>query len=550
MEERGWMMEAEQIVRLILDAARESRVLTGGVYKDEPIIRTGRQAYGQHSTGPRRKRRGASTLWELAGSLAELVSEATTPTPHAISTMRALARNRSGRVSAYADPQLFYEQARLMEGYEDDCPYAGTFQRYYPTYEDMTDAQLRGYFTWRTRYRAGEAPEAPLSFLFVHAYELLCGVGVASPVDALAALARLRDTYGQLPGNGALQSYLTTWMSDLAIYHGLDRSLLGANAEGSALERAVAVLDGAERALLASAAPGQWDASASGLPLGEDFVSALAAASRYRLERSRIFSDRFDELAECCCAVFARMVDHCHRRRKRGFVDGLFGDAVGEPYAMFRSAVFHDPVRHPDCTVDLMSGVRFRCRAGSWSRYRPHRSSEASAELGDILHEIDRVLRLRLGGLPELKEREVPKYVRAIVAEEVARCLDRRAAEEAARVHIDRSALGVIRAAHERTREALLVDEEREDTVEDLSVEASASAASPASAGLSAEDAAYLRALLDGVPAEAPGGMPSLAADRINEALFDIVGDTVIEFEGDVPRIVEDYADDVREALS
>ena len=372
-------MEAEQIVRLILDAARESRVLTGGVYKDEPIIRTGRQAYGQHSTAPRRKRRGASSLWELAGSLAELVSEATTPTPHAISQMRALARNRSGRVSAYADPQLFYEQARLMEGYEDDCPYAGTFQRYYPTYEDMTDAQLRGYFTWRTRYRAGEAPEAPLSFLFVHAYELLCGVGVASPVDALAALARLRDTYGQLPGNGALQSYLTTWMSDLAIYHGLDRSLLGANAEGSALERAVAVLDGAERALLASAAPGQWDASASGLPLGEDFVSALAAASRYRLERSRIFSDRFDELAECCCAVFARMVDHCHRRRKRGFVDGLFGDAVGEPYAMFRSAVFHDTVRtarrRPAPSWATSSTRSTACSGSGWAACPSSRSA-------------------------------------------------------------------------------------------------------------------------------------------------------------------------------
>ena len=547
-------MEAEQIVRLILDAARESRVLTGGVYKDEPIIRTGRQAYGQHSTAPRRKRRGASSLWELAGSLAELVSEATTPTPHAISQMRALARNRSGRVSAYADPQLFYEQARLMEGYEDDCPYAGTFQRYYPTYEDMTDAQLRGYFTWRTRYRAGEAPEAPLSFLFVHAYELLCGVGTASPADALAVLKRLRDTYGTLPGNSALMSYLTTWMADLAIYHDLDRSLLGADAEGAPLERAVAVIDGAERTLLASKDPGRWDASAAGLPLGEDFVFALTAASRYRLERSRIFSDRFDELAECCCAVFARMVDHCRRRRKRGFVAGLFGAAVDEPYAMFRSAVFYDPARHPDCTVELMSGVRYRCRAGRWSRYRPHRSSEASAELGDILHETDRVLRARLGGFPELKEREVPKSVRAIVAEEVGRCLDRRAAEEAARVRIDRSALVGIRAAHERTREALLVDEEREDAVAEsavvLPVEPPASAASSAPAGLSAEDAAYLRALLGGVPAEAPDGMPSLAADRINEALFDLVGDTVIEFEGDVPRIVEDYADDVREALS
>ena len=122
-----------------------------------------------------------------------------------------------------------------------------------------------------------------------------------------------------------------------------------------------------------------------------------------------------------------------------------------------------------------------------------------------------------------------------------------------------------IRAAHERTREALLVDEEREDAPEPEAEPAAAAvpvaAPTPASqpqaapapdapvAGLAAEDAAYLRALLDGTPAEAPGGMASLAVDRINEALFDLVGDTVIEFEGDTPRVIEDYADDVREVL-
>ena len=168
-------------------------MLTGGVYKDEPIVRTGRQAYGQHSTGPRRKRRGASSLWELAGSLAELVSEATTPTPHAISSMRALARNRSGRVSAYADPQIFYEQARLMEGYEDDCPYEGAFQRYYPTYEDMTDAQLRGYFTWRTNVRKGiyrsvtpeEAPICAFNITYAGETSYLIHNISSEPVDVV-----------------------------------------------------------------------------------------------------------------------------------------------------------------------------------------------------------------------------------------------------------------------------------------------------------------------------------------------------------------------------
>ena len=38
--------------------------------------------------------------------------------------------------------------------------------------------------------------------------------------------------------------------------------------------------------------------------------------------------------------------------------------------------------------------------------------------------------------------------------------------------------------------------------------------------------------------------------DAINEKLFDLVGDTVVEFSaGGAPELIEDYADDVREAL-
>ena len=41
-------------------------------------------------------------------------------------------------------------------------------------------------------------------------------------------------------------------------------------------------------------------------------------------------------------------------------------------------------------------------------------------------------------------------------------------------------------------------------------------------------------------------GWYTAAAEK---AMFDLVGDAVIEFEGDEPRIIEDYRDDIREAL-
>jgi hypothetical protein len=38
--------------------------------------------------------------------------------------------------------------------------------------------------------------------------------------------------------------------------------------------------------------------------------------------------------------------------------------------------------------------------------------------------------------------------------------------------------------------------------------------------------------------------------DAINEKLFDLLGDTALEFGPDgAPRVIEDYCDDVRQAL-
>ena len=63
---------------------------------------------------------------------------------------------------------------------------------------------------------------------------------------------------------------------------------------------------------------------------------------------------------------------------------------------------------------------------------------------------------------------------------------------------------------------------------------------------------AYLRALLEQNAAQATSAVAhsdqseDMLVDSINEALFDLVGDTVIEFGAAGPHIIEDYKADVR----
>ena len=41
-----------------------------------------------------------------------------------------------------------------------------------------------------------------------------------------------------------------------------------------------------------------------------------------------------------------------------------------------------------------------------------------------------------------------------------------------------------------------------------------------------------------------------MLVDAINEALFDLLGDTAIEFGSTEPQVIEDYEDDVRGVLA
>ena len=284
------------------------------------------------------------------------------------------------------------------------------------------------------------------------------------------------------------------------------------------------------------------------------------------------------------------------RNRKRGLVESLFGVETTMSYTPFTTAVFFEEHLHADTTYELDPLQRYCCEHGRWTCSRVWGARDKSSRLGAIMRACDRKLRVALAYPHTLKPREEPKYLEQIIDREIATWLDWKRAHAPRVIDIDLSKLSGIRSAAAETREALLIDEERDEGPVEPSQtargeakgagaplsasdgaasreaqpsppvragladgEAPDRAAAPAQAAarqtatggpLTAEETAYIAALLEGKPEKAPAGASEdLMVDTINEKLFDLLGDTAIEFGAAGPCLIEDYRDDIRELI-
>lgn len=576
--------DIKMLIERIMAEARthQSTRFSNEIYADEPILKTGRQMQNFLPDQYRKMREISRWQDDPKGGAGRWLSEA----------------------------ELFYRQGLLMADFEDDCPYNGTFKSYFPTYNAMSDRQLRGYFTWRAQVRRGTVEETSTSFAFLYLYELICGIGVDDPLDGFNKIKAFWDVYRAFePG---IDRFARVWLQDYAVLHGLDPKLLR-DSKTVMFDNALIELRRAARDLVPAPAPSgqppkRRKTSEPTLPLPPDEVreerlmAAINALSTYNLSNSRLDRSHHRDLRHVACAVYVRMARYCDTHRKTGIVASLFGEETAMPYTMFASAVFFAPERHEDCEYRLDPIHIYRCQNGFWECMRIHSSRQKSSKLGEMMRACDQRLRLALDPAHPLKEEKVPKYLAKIIDDEIVAWLSWDAAHQPVKIDIDLSQLGHIRSAAAQTREALLIDEEREDgasaeaeaadsgqpeaePVTDAIVEAvvapirqdltdeptisteqfgvvapllapTPAVVSTAPAGTATElapaAAAYLRALLEQNTAqtasavERSGQSEDMLVDTINEALFDLVGDTIIEFGAAGPRIIEDYEADVR----
>lgn len=490
------MSDPEKIISVVMNDEKllNSKSFQNRVYKDEPILKT------------------AARLCKPK-------------TPERIEQMKKIAFSPDAywKTSAW----LFYTQGKFMEDYEDNYNYDADFSGFYTTYRDLTAQQLRGYFSWRTKVRNGIITKASSPYAYIYSYELINEIGTKSLMDGFNKLKDFGMQYKQF--SSELSRIIESWLIDYAAYYQIDTAVLHDNEIILHDEMLIALKN--------------WEKFED-----DDIFDALCNLSDYNIYESSCFVDHADKFRKTAVNSFKRLSEYFRDNRKKSLFANYFGNLKKSKYHIFESAVFYDrtPLRSFCYKINEIRIIS--CLNGAWS-CESYPYKEKNKHIGDFLKSVDSILRERFGYSEKLECEDVSKIVVSIIQCEADKISVQKSETETKKIEIDISKLEDIRKASEMTRDKLIVEEaydESEAIPEINPPENSAMDDTP----LNIPEYEFLKTLLYGGDwkkiAESVKSMPSILADAVNEKLFDRFGDTVIDFSGDVPELIEDYIDELK----
>lgn len=219
----------------------------------------------------------------------------------------------------------FVQRARELVEHKEPAALFVPFKSYWPTYGHMTGAQSRWYFFWRDEVRQGRYPKTDLSYIFLHIYELINGVGWDDPQDGCSQLGLLweayRDKYKRL------DQYLGGWIADFSFVHKLDIPLSEIVIRTRGLAGDLAEL---ELVRCLSAAPEQLS------------IEVLSVMSDYDISKSKFYTGEGKAAAEKYIPQVVALIDTYVARKHGSNLITMFppGPPVVRERYLFRSAVY------------------------------------------------------------------------------------------------------------------------------------------------------------------------------------------------------------------
>lgn len=425
------------------------------------------------------------------------------------------------------DRALFLKQAKLLVDYEDDYPIPDNFLTYFPTYQKLPNGVLRGYFSWRAKLRKGCPEKGPLSFVYLHIYELINQVGVASPLEGFQALLRLHQ-YFPFPDGGFIP-HLEQWLVDYVAYYDLDAGLVAELPE---------VAFAGNLSLLNRASELEQ----------EQLIAAVKALSPQWLSRSRFYRQHTSDCDRVIHRVLIRMEQHFSRKTQKTLATHFFGTPQCLPLPVFHGAIFTNPRKIRNLHYAVNDGYVYDCKDGVWSITKSIYPEMGSRKLNTLLKAIDAQLRLALGDKHPIRHDLTVKWQLAAIEEEIQCLLAEKQAAQAKKLTFDRKALSKIRKEAAITQKKLTVEEEWEE--EAPVPQAPPVSPVPRDTPLSPQEYRLMQCLLYGRSLswiQAEGCILSVLVDNINEKLYDTFQDTVLE---DSPALIEDYIDELKEMVA
>ena len=423
---------------------------------------------------------------------------------------------------------IFIKQGKLLAGYEDDYVYDRRVTHYFPTYQSLTNPELRGYFSWRTKLRRGNLQKTSLTYAFLYIYELLNQIGVTDPMDGYRKLTEFRDAYGAL--DDGILPYLNLWLMDYVVYYNLDAGLLADDPQVR-FNRGIAVLDSIQS---------RGD---------EEVIRAVKQLSPKWLERSKFYREYREDCDTVIVRVLRRMSAHYNARCKKTMVEQYFGSFSQYRVILFDAAVFHERQVEGSRQYKVDENYIYRCRNGLWSVQKYNCLPHSNGKLGDVLKAIDGVMRECYGYGRPIQYKLDTKWILKIIWEEARNLLAEKKAAEEKKITIDYSRLARIRSDAAVTRDRLMVEEEAEE--EAPPAQTPAPAEEPEDTSLTRDEYRLLQSLLYGRDygwVRSSGLMLSVLVDGINDKLYDTFSDSVL-LGDDPPELIEDYIADLKEMI-
>ena len=467
---------------------------------------------------------------------------AASKTPEKLREMRRLYDHR---VHSFRDNcKNFYVQGKFMEDYEDDAPWNGELRLYYPSYHDLRLEQLRGYFTWRTALRRGDFRPITTSLAYIYVDELLNEIGAADAEDSLRKLREFEAGFLDSGiGDGEMRRNLRRWMLEKAVVSGLPPEKAREYADPDMLKR--------DAALAVLREPKAHSAG--------DIFDALVTLGGRKLPQSPVVQQFGDEGKALFARVW-RLAALKHRQEGKTLFTLCFGGCRSHRWDPLANALYYQREKPAAGTYELDETRSFSF-SGVWTEKCYQERSFNKKLLEGLLHETERQLRLYLNLGRRLQEKPeeawAAPYAEAVIEE------DRQIRAQAAKkkVTIDLGGLEQIRRDSLETRDSLLTEEDLREAEETAAEPAPLAPAAPEST--IAKEAPSLplelelRELLDlavrGQPVKGwlakTHQMPTVAVDAVNEALYDEIGDSVLEWDGNEITLVEDYREDVLRLL-
>ena len=435
-----------------------------------------------------------------------------------------------GRESVEYRASNFYRQAAFMEDYEDEYPWSGEFFSYFPTYQDLTTKQLRGYFSWRTHLRKGDYRPIAVSAAYIYIYELLNGIGVSSIEDALDKMKEFERSYIDAGmGDQRMKRNLRRWMQEYVIIKDLPKETAEKYADADMMrnDAAITVLQKSnERS-------------------DEEVFDALVHFGS-SLSKSPVLKSDPAGGMHLFAEAWRRACDGS--KEDRNLFEACFGELKTHRWYPFSNAVYDWKKEKENREYRLNDARSYRIENGLFYESAYEKLSFDKNRLLGFLHECDCRFRRYLKTGRYLKQKEELSFAHPIIDQVIEEAEREKREAMRPKINIELSGLNRIRQDAEEIRDSLLVEEE---TIEPEVREEETEIKETNDAEMT--DPVQLRiiaALLKGGDGmdiiTAEHLMPSIAADMINESVFDEIGDIVVTCENERLFLVEDYIEDLR----